>query len=91
MSRKGNQTVENSSPNIVSSDTCKHGRVDVKTTILLLISSVSNDVLMIFFFFFFSIVAAAEFCKKLKSERVKMQNESEVLKLEIDSLNSDIR
>eukprot|EP00106_Octopus_bimaculoides_P018794 XP_014786236.1 PREDICTED: carbohydrate-responsive element-binding protein-like isoform X3 [Octopus bimaculoides] len=33
---------------------------------------------------------AAEFCKKMKSERVKMQNESEVLKLEIDSLNSDI-
>ncbi|GAB1607923.1 carbohydrate-responsive element-binding protein-like isoform X2 [Argonauta hians] len=33
---------------------------------------------------------AAEFCKKMKSERAKMQSESDVLRVEINSLNADI-
>jgi hypothetical protein len=35
--------------------------------------------------------SAAEFCKKLKSERALMQNEAEVLKQEIETLNSSIK
>lgn len=36
-------------------------------------------------------VSAAEYCKKLKSERTQMQNEAEILKQEIESLNSAIK
>ena len=35
--------------------------------------------------------AAAEYCKKLKSERSQMQNEAEILRQEIESLNIQIR
>ena len=35
--------------------------------------------------------AAAEFCKKIKTERAQMQDEAEVLRQEIESLNSAIR
>lgn len=34
---------------------------------------------------------AAEYCKKLKSERAQMQNEADILKQEINSLNQAIR
>lgn len=34
---------------------------------------------------------AAEYCKKLKAERKQMQNEAEILKQEIESLNVQIR
>ena len=34
---------------------------------------------------------AAEYCKKLKSERSQMQNEADILKQEINSLNQSIR
>lgn len=34
---------------------------------------------------------AAEYCKKLKAERTQMQNEAEILRQEIDSLNVQIR
>ena len=34
---------------------------------------------------------AAEYCKKLKSERSQMQNEADILKQEINALNQAIR
>ena len=36
-------------------------------------------------------VTAAEFCKKLKIERTQMQDEAEVLRREIETLNSSIK
>jgi len=38
----------------------------------------------------FSILPAADYCKKLKSERAQMQNEADILKQEIESLNQAI-
>jgi hypothetical protein len=39
----------------------------------------------------FSYFVAAEYCKKLKAERTQMQNEAEILRQEIESLNVQIR
>lgn len=36
-------------------------------------------------------ISAAEYCKKLKSERSQMQKEADILKQEINSLNHAIR
>lgn len=40
---------------------------------------------------FYILFTAAEYCKKLKSERAQMQNEADILKQEISSLNQAIR
>ena len=37
------------------------------------------------------LLPAAEYCRKLKAERSQMQNEADILKQEISSLNQSIR